>query len=81
MEECDISKAISIPKNEEIHIATYGFVKSLALSLRGAKRRGNLAHIRPVRRLLRFPRNDKPSVFGLFTKPSLLATQRTSPSD
>jgi hypothetical protein len=45
-------------------------VKSPPASLRGAKRRGNLLNIRAVMRLLRFARNDKSALFGLFTIPS-----------
>jgi hypothetical protein len=51
-----------------------GFAKSSPASLRGAKRRGNLLNIRTVMRLLRFARNDKSALFGLFTKPSRLVT-------
>ena len=47
-------------------------VKSPPASLRGAKRRGNLLTIRAVVRLLRFARNDKSALFGLFTRSSML---------
>jgi hypothetical protein len=51
-------------------INTDGFAKSPPSSLRGAKRRGNLLEIRGVMRLLRFARNDKSALFGLFTSSS-----------
>ena len=38
--------------------------------MRGPERRGNLMNIGSVTRLLRFARNDKWAVFGLFARPS-----------
>jgi len=40
-----------------------------------AGKRGNLTDIRPVRRLLRFARNDILACFGLFMKPRTLDRQ------
>jgi hypothetical protein len=59
-------------RKEKVDISTKvnGLVKSPPASLRGAKRRGNLLNIRAVMRLLRFARNDKSALFGLFTSVS-----------
>jgi hypothetical protein len=64
--------SLSRRQKGESKLTVDDFVKSPPASLRGAKRRGNLIDVRVVMRLLRFARNDKSALFGLFTKPSTL---------